>query len=140
MRSNFGAERKRLRAVEHNERTIELAHLFQTMQMDIARNGADAVLDGLRGLVARRGAQIEKSLAGVQIEERHNGLRSDVLDAAGAGDVGLGRLKERGGDFGRCLRGRICRPIFRATRRGMERSVARSGHGTTGGRFFAKWR
>ena len=73
---------------------------------------ADTSLDGLRGLVARRGAEIEKSLARLQIEERHNGLRSDVLDAAGAGDVGLGRLKERGGDFGRCRAAELAIPPF----------------------------
>ncbi len=93
------------------------------MQMDIARNGPDAALDGLRGLVARRGAQIEKSLAGLQIEEWHNGLRSDVLDAAGARDVSLGRLKKRGCDLGRCCAAEFAIPAFEEP----------GGHGEIGG-------
>ncbi len=114
--------------------------MLQTMQVDIARNGPDAALDGLRGLVARRGAQIEKGLAGMEIEERHNGLRSDVLDAAGAGDVGLGRLKERGCDLGSPFRGRIGDPIVPAARRAWRDRWRGRAKAPAAGRFFSRSR
>jgi hypothetical protein len=93
------------------------------MQVDIARNCSDTALDGLRGLVARRGAQIEESLAGMKIEERHNGLRSNILDASGARDVGLGRLKEGGRNLVRCCATKLAIPSFEQPR----------GHGEIGG-------
>ena len=100
----FGTEGKRPRAVEHDQGAVQIVHLLQTMQVNVAGDCADTALNGLCGLVAWRGAQIEKSLAGVQTEERHNRLRSDVLNAASARDVGLGRLQESGGDpVGRLL-------------------------------------
>src|SRR5260370_26397243 len=71
--------------------------------MRIRGNVFHARLERLRGLVARSGAEIEKALAGMQIEQRNDGLRSDVLHAAGARDIGLGRLQKRMRDLVRSL-------------------------------------
>lgn len=106
------AKGQRLGAVEDDQRAVEIAHLFQPVQMDVASDGADSLLDRLRGFVARRGAKIEEGLARMQIEERHDGLRADILDAAGAGDVALGGLEERGGDLIGCVAAELAIPFL----------------------------
>ena len=88
----FGSKWQGLCAIQHYKRAVEIAHLSQTVQVNIARDSVSSQLDGLRGFVPRRGANVEKCLARVQIEQRHDGLRADVLDASRASDVGLGRL------------------------------------------------
>ena len=107
----IGAERQRVGAVEHDQRAVEIAHLFQPVQVDVAGDGAGSQLDGLRGFVAGRGAKIEERVAGVRIEQRHDGLRADILDAAGARDVALGWLEERGGDSIGCVAAELAIPF-----------------------------
>ena len=67
--------------------------------MEIAGDGADARFQRLRGLVAGRGAEIEKPLAGGEAEQRDDGLGADVLDAAAA-HVLFRLLKRGAGDTG----------------------------------------
>ena len=70
----------------------------QAMEVDVAGDGADAGFERLGGLVAGRGAEVEEGEAGVEIEQRHDGLRADVLDAADAGAAGGEAIAA--GDFG----------------------------------------
>jgi len=80
--------------------------------MNVARDGANSLLEGLRGFVAGRGANIEKSLAGVQIKQWNNGLGADILNAARARDVSLGRLEERGRDLIRGFAAELAIPFL----------------------------
>ena len=108
----FDAERQRLRGIEHDKRAVEIAHLLQAVQVDVARDGTHSLLNGLRGFVAGRGADIEKSLAGMQIKQWNDGLSADILDAPRARDVGLGRLEERGSDLIRGFAAELAIPFF----------------------------
>ena len=49
--------------------------------MKIGGDGCDARFQSMRCLVAGGGAEIEKSLAGREVEEWDNRLRTDVLNA-----------------------------------------------------------
>ena len=51
------------------------------MGVKVAGDGIDAGLEGLCGLVARGGAEVEKGLAGGELEEGDDGLGADVLNA-----------------------------------------------------------
>ena len=95
----LAAERQGLGGIEDHRGTIEIAHLLHAVEVDIAGDGANSLLDGLGGLIAGRRAQIEEGLAGMQIEQRHDGLRADVLGAASARDVIFDRLKECSSDL-----------------------------------------
>ncbi len=56
-------------------------------------------LQRLRGLVAGGGAEIEKCLARFEAQQRHDGLRADILDAPAA-CVSLRLLERRARDAG----------------------------------------
>ena len=70
------------------------------MGMQVAGESVDAGFDGLCRLVAGCGAEIEESFAGMKMEQRDDGLRGDVLDASGGGDVRFGRAQKCAGDGG----------------------------------------
>src|ERR1035437_2694461 len=95
----WAREGKRLGGVEDHQVGGEADHGREAARMEIAGHGMDARFERLRGLVAGRGAEIEEPLAGGEAEQRDDGLRADVLDAAAAHV--LFRLLERGaGDGG----------------------------------------
>jgi len=119
----FGPERQWLGAIQDDQRAVEIAHLFQAVQVNVARDSSGSLLDGLRGLVAGRGTQIEERLAGMQIEQRHDGLRANVLDAASARDVVLRRAEKRGSDLIGCRAAELAIPSFQQP----------GGHGKFGG-------
>ena len=130
MRSNLDAERQRPRAVQHHQRAVEIAHLFQAMQVDIARDWR-----GLRtGWLARSCCQAR---------------RTDREKSGRDGDRGTEQwTARRCPGCGRCSRCgsrpvarnaaaiwlAVSRPNWRSHRSssqaGMDRSVARSGQGT----------
>ena len=62
--------------------------------MQVAGDGGCARLDGLCGLIAGRGAQIEEGQTWAEFQHWDNGLGADVLYSAGARDVGLGGLQK----------------------------------------------
>ena len=125
----FSAKRQRLRGIQDHKRAIEITHLFQAVQVNVARDSASPEFDSLGGFVARRGTNVEKCLARMQIEKRHDGLRADILDAARARDVGLRRLQERGGDLIAGFAAELAIPFFEQPA-GVDSARSRSGHGT----------
>ena len=54
---------------------------MRAAQVQIAGNRLDPGLESLRGLITGCGAEVEESLSGLQIQQRNNRLRSDVLKA-----------------------------------------------------------
>src|ERR1035441_9080559 len=92
-------ERKGLCAVQHQEVGCEVLELGDAVQVEIASRDADAGFEGLGSLVAGGGAEIEKGLTGGELEQGDDGLRTDVLGAAGAG-VFFGLLERGAGDQG----------------------------------------
>ena len=81
MRSNAAHEGERLRAVEHHHRNAEILQMGGAMKVEIGGDSVDAGLEGLRGLVSGGGAEVEKRLARFEAQQRHDGLRADILDA-----------------------------------------------------------
>ena len=59
----------------------------------------------------------------MKIEERHDGLRADILDAPSTCDMSLGRFKESGCDLVGCFRAELAIPSFEQP----------GGHGEFGG-------
>jgi len=107
----LAAKRQRLGAIQDDQRAIEIAQLFQAVPVNITGYGADALLDSLRGFIAGRGAEVEERLTRAKVEQRNDGLRADILDAAGACDVALSGLKKRGGDSIGCLASELRIPL-----------------------------
>ena len=86
MRSKRPAEGQRSRAVEHHQRRSPAASACAgARQVEVAGDGPHAGFERLGGLVARRGAEVQKASGpGARLQQRHDGLRADVLDAESA--------------------------------------------------------
>ena len=95
-------ERKSLSAVKDQQVSSEVLELGDAVEVEIAGGDTDAGFEGLGGLVAGGGTEIEEGLAGGELEQGDDGLRPDVLGASGA-DVFFGLLEGGAGD----CRGRL---------------------------------
>src|SRR5665213_378807 len=80
----FAGERQRLCGVQRDYGDAQRKQQPGAARMQIGRNRVDSGFKSLRRLVAGRGAEIEKGAARLQIEQRHNGLRTDILEAENA--------------------------------------------------------
>ena len=90
-------------SVQDEEMRAQILHLREAVVMEVARNRIDPGFERLRGLVAGRCAEIQKSQARRQVEKGHDGLRPDILDALAA--LILARFLESGvRDSGRGVR------------------------------------
>jgi hypothetical protein len=84
----FGVEGERGGGVEDDEGDSGGLEVFETIEVDVAGDGTDSRFERLSGLVARGGAEIQKCLTGLEIEQRNDGLGAGVLDAEALGAAG----------------------------------------------------
>src|SRR5215469_14635261 len=68
------------------------------VKVEIGRDGIDAGLERLGGLVSGSGAEIEKRVARLEPQQRNYRLRPDILDAPAA-RVSLGPHERRARDI-----------------------------------------
>ena len=81
-----GREGQGLSGVQTNEARAGGVEIAQAGGARVAGDGGESGrLEGLGSLVAGRGAEVEKELAGRELEQRDDGLRTDVLAARARG-------------------------------------------------------
>ena len=94
-------------------------NILKTLEIAVAGEDVPTGCESLGGLVAGGGAEIEYRHPGLDGEEGDDGLRADVLLAAGFGiDIRLRFLKGGAGDLCRQARRRIVYPSGQASREG----------------------
>ena len=103
----WAAERQRMAGVEHDDGNVERRERSGAAGVKFGGDGANRGFDGLRRFVAGRGAEIEKSVSGLELQQGDNSLRGNVLEAErlrialrqsiAAGDIGGFRAFRRFG-------------------------------------------
>ena len=85
MRSKTAREGQGLSGVQTNEARAGGVEIAQAGGLASQATAVSGRLEGLGSLVAGRGAEVEKELAGRELEQRDDGLRTDVLAARARG-------------------------------------------------------
>jgi len=106
-------ERQGLGGVESDTLAGEVGEGVQAVEVEIAGDGIGSSFNGLSGLVAGSGADIEEGLAGLNAEQGNDGLRAYVLGPAGGSGVKLGGLEGGFGNTGGYGRAELAVPAFK---------------------------
>ena len=89
----LGGKRQGLGGVQVDAAALQVGQSAQPVQVQVAGDGLGARFNRLGGLIARARRRHRGMLTGFDPQQRNDGLRTDILDAAGGSDVRFGRFE-----------------------------------------------